>query len=198
MKLTLAILTLLAASTAARASNFFILDAPSTAHVGDTITVKLDLFADDNIFGFSLDLLYPNFLRLDPTGISEQGSFLANGCCLSFDTPNDLDGELTNFFDVLTGPVGAHNFDHVAEFQFEVMSAGSGSFNLANTLLTDDSFNSLPTETFSPVAFAATESATGTPEPATIFLAATGLAAAAIYRARRAKARERAPRERPL
>ena len=190
MKSLLALTLLMAAAPAIHAANFLQFDptpSPAIVNVGDTLFLNVDIFADDHIFGYQFDLLFPNFLNLDTAGITEEGFFAANGCCFGID-PSQIDnasGTVTNVLDAVFGPDGLPNntFDTLIQFKFTAVAPGSGQFNLANIILSDDNFNSLSVDSPFPVDVTANVGApiqqppvdASAPEPAGILLLTGGL-----------------------
>jgi len=200
MKQTLFLALLIAAAPQARASVALGLDpapSPALVQVGDTLTLNVDIFTTDNVFGFQFDLLYPNFLTLSPTGISEEGYFFLNSCCFNAGAIDNANGIDSGVFDVISGPNGLSGFDTLVQFQFQVTGIGTGQFDLATMLFTDDSFNSL--QVFAPTPVDVTSSVGSpiqppeAPEPATAALAAFALAVFAVVRRRGRSARHVEP-----
>jgi hypothetical protein len=177
------------------AVNFLSLDPtpfPAVVQVGQTLLLNVDIFSQDPVFGFQFDLLFPTFLHIDPSGITEQSFFAATGCCFSVD-PSQIDnvnGKVTNLFDAVSGPSGLTTTGLVTllQFQFQVINApGTGQITLDNILLTDDNFDSLTVDPVIPLDVTAEvgspiqppdnppDIGSSTPEPAPTILMAGGL-----------------------
>jgi hypothetical protein len=176
MKLSLVFALLLASAISGQANNILTLSAAATTvNPGDTLSLDVDLTATDPVFGYQFDLNYPTFLNF--LSVTEEGDFAVNGICgppsPCYDTPDDVNGIVTNVLDALTGSDPATSPETIVNFQFTVVGSGTASFSLANIFLTDDSADTLEVDPVDDV------SITATPEPSTGYLAL--LAMALVY-----------------
>jgi hypothetical protein len=173
MKLSLLFALLLASAIAGQANNILTLSSAQTiVNPGDIVSLDVDLTATDPVFGYQFDLNYPTSLSF--LSATEEGDFAVNGICgppsPCYDTPDDINGIVTNVYDALTGSNPATSPETMVTFQFTVVGSGTASFSLANIFLPDDSGDSLEVDPVDDLGI------TATPEPSTACLALLAIA----------------------
>lgn len=117
---------------------------------------------------------YQFTLNFDPTLLTAlggtEGAFLPSGGSTFFHA-GDIDniaGFITFVLGTLIGPVdGVDGSGDLATFSFDVRQGGSASFSLSDVLLIDSNLADIPVE--------ARDLVVSVPEPASLWLAATGL-----------------------
>jgi PEP-CTERM motif len=168
MKLIFAVCFCLATAALAGATTVISIDpSPTQVYVGEAFSLNVDISTDAEIAGFQFDVLFPTFLNV--TGITEEGYFAANGCCFSFDTPDNVNGDVTNVLDVIAGPADLTGNDTLVSIQFQAVGTGVGEVTLdpSTLILSDDDFNQIPVDTLN----SADVTASAAPEPSSLTLA---------------------------
>jgi hypothetical protein len=163
----------------AKADAIVSVSGPSTATVGDMITIDLNVTGASDLYAFQLDLGF------DPTILAAvsvtEGSFLPTGGSTIF-FPGAIDnllGSVSNNADTLVSATPGFTGDGLLlAIQFSVIGPGSTTLTPANLLFLDSNFNIANVRStdgaldVSPAAV--------TPEPGTFLLLMTGILAAAI------------------
>ena len=153
-------------------------------NVGDSLTVGVVLSpGPDTIFAYQTDLLFnPN--QLNFVDATENGFFIANGIGASWDTPDNVNGSVTNILDAVSGSDGLNFEDHVLNLDFLVTGAGTGLVALENESAADDNFNFLPVDQTAPLIVQTQDGPVTSPEPATLFAILPAMAAGFLLRKR--------------
>jgi len=184
MKLLITTAFLFVSALPALGASLTLFYVSGTFNVGDSLTVGVVLSPGaDTIFAYQTDLLF-NPTQLNFVDATEDGFFIANGTGASWDTPDNVNGSVTNILDTVSGQDGLNFEDHVLNLEFLVTGAGTGLVALRNEFAADDNFSSLPVDRTVPL-FVQTQDAPATsPEPATFLGVAPALAAGFFLRKR--------------
>jgi hypothetical protein len=159
---------------------------PSTLSVnkGDSFSLDINITDVTDLYGFQFDLLY------DPTILTAaavtEGTFLAAGGPTVF-IPGDsasTPGDISFTIGLLLGAVsGVSGNGTLAQFDFTAASAGSSGISLSNLILQDSLGNIIDAPSLN--ASVQVNSPKPVPEPGTLVLAGSGLAAMAWFRRRK-------------
>lgn len=183
-----ALLLLLGTAAGGWASTTYSLDpTPVTVYVGDTFTENVDLSTDQQVAGFSFDILFPTFLQVlsDPV---ETGFFASSGCCYYSGTIDNTNGVISGISDVDPYDNGETGTDTLVQIEFTAIATGSGQIGFQNPGLTDPDANSISIDAANP----ADVNSDPTPEPATWTMAALGVALVIVRHHRRSTRSSRA------
>jgi Cohesin domain/PEP-CTERM motif len=166
-----------------------VLSVPATTNATqfDTFTVDVSIADAVDVIGFQFDLTYDETL-LTVTDVTE-GPFLGSGGAGTVFLPGDFTttpGSITFTLGALSGlDPGINGGGVLAHIVFTPILPGASALTLSNALLQDSTFEVIEPELSSGrVVIAESTTAPQVPEPSTLMLIATGLAAA--YRRRRA------------
>jgi hypothetical protein len=163
----------------AKADAIVSVSGPSTATVGDMITIDLNVTGASDLYAFQLDLGF------DPTILAAvsvtEGSFLPTGGSTIF-FPGAIDnllGSVSNNADTLVSAApGVTGDGLLLAIQFSVIGTGSTTLTPANLLFLDSNFNIVNVSSTNGALDVSP--ATATPEPGTFLLLVTGILTAAI------------------
>ena len=186
MKFKTTLLLLLGTAVSGWATTSFVaFNQPSVSvNVGDTFQLAVVLDTDAQVGAFSFDVVFPTFLQVlsDP---SEQGFFLADGCCYSFTAIDNVGGAITGISDVSISGTDT-GIDPLVTIEFTAVAPGSDSITFQNVSLSDGDGNAISVD-----AVGVADVTSTTPEPATWMMAALG---AAILFVRCSRCREKGNR----
>lgn len=148
----------------------------TTIAPGGTATLDVDVSGVTDLYGFQFDVLF-GASTVSATSETE-GSFLATGGTTFFipGTIDNVGGGITSTGDTLIGSIpGVAGDGTLAVLIFTGLAPGTSSIDLANGLLLDSNFNSI--DFITQDASITVQSTVVTPEPSSLLLLATGLAA---------------------
>lgn len=119
--------------------------ASTTIASGGTATLDVNISGVSDLYGFQFDVLF-GAATVSATSESE-GGFLATGGTTFFvpGTIDNVGGSVTNTADTLIGAIsGVNGGGTLAVLDFTGLAPGTTSIDLANVILLDSGFNSIP------------------------------------------------------
>ena len=171
---------IIALSCEGYAGTISLLPSSTTTPLGSTVSVNVNVSGLTDLYAFQFDIAF-NPAVLSAVSVTEGGLFSSVGVFFTPGTIDNTTGMITFISDSLSGPgPGISTNGTLAQITFTSFAPGLSGINLANVILLDSSLNNIAATTSG-----TSITVTGTPEPSSVILFATGLVMACLLKPRR-------------